>query len=125
LSRGCALAPRRQTASSTLFRASSSDEGQLVAGVGHEVLVGTLFERPVRRSTKNERLRTGPIFSLLLSPKRFVYGTNTHLFIYVSKLDSPYEFWDILRSGHPKTGKHYFLTKLPVEGFLSLYQACE
>jgi hypothetical protein len=37
------------------LHASRSDEGQLIAGVGHEVLVSTLVERSVRRSIKKER----------------------------------------------------------------------
>jgi hypothetical protein len=34
------------------FHAPRFDEGQLIAGVGHEVLAATLFERSVRRSIK-------------------------------------------------------------------------
>jgi hypothetical protein len=54
--RGDALGPRAPNGLLHDFRASRSNDGQLVAGVGHEVLVTTLFERPVRKSIKKERL---------------------------------------------------------------------
>jgi hypothetical protein len=54
--RGDALGPRAPNGLLHDFRASRSNEGQLVVGVGHEVLLAKLFERPVRRCIKNDPL---------------------------------------------------------------------